>query len=74
MATVSTEIHISEPQKGFFARVFDAMILRIETHGNMASRRRMIETLEAKTDAELAKMGLRRENIVHHVFRDLYYV
>lgn len=74
MATASTDIHISEPKKGFFTRVFDAMIHRIETQGSMASRRRMIETLEAKTDADLAAMGLRRENIVHHVFRDLYYV
>lgn len=30
--------------------------------------------LQAKSDAELAAMGLKRENIALHVFRDMYYV
>jgi hypothetical protein len=33
-----------------------------------------IERLEAKSDAELAAMGLTRDRIVHHVFRDLLHV
>ena len=38
------------------------------------SRVRMVETLNAKSDAELAELDLKREDIVHHVFRDLYYL
>lgn len=29
-----------------------------------------MEALQAKSDAQLAKMGLRREDIARHVFRD----
>lgn len=38
----------------------------IERH----SRRAEIEALQAKSDAELARMGLTRDRIVHHVFSD----
>ncbi len=34
------------------------------------SRRAEIEALEAKSDAELARMGLTRDRIVHYVFSD----
>ncbi len=74
MATASTDVQISKPERGRFARAYDAFLRWMETHHRMSSRLGMIEALEAKTDAELAAMGLRRENIVHHVFRDLYYV
>ncbi|MFD1344788.1 hypothetical protein [Litorisediminicola beolgyonensis] len=33
-----------------------------------------IRALEAKTDAELAEMGLTRDDIPRHVFRDLWYI
>ena len=38
------------------------------------SRRHQIEALEAKSDAELARMGLTRDRIVAHVFRDILWV
>ena len=38
------------------------------------SRVQLVERLNAKSDAELAEMGLSRDEIVHHVFRDLYYL
>lgn len=37
-------------------------------------RLRRVEALQAKSDEELAQMGLKRDQIVHHVFKDLYYV
>jgi uncharacterized protein YjiS (DUF1127 family) len=45
-----------------------------EAHGTRAGRRRQIEALHAKSDAELAEMGIARERIAHHVFKDLYYI
>lgn len=38
------------------------------------SRSEEIRRLEAMTDAELAAMGISRERIPHHVFRDLFYL
>jgi hypothetical protein len=38
------------------------------------SRLHEIEALNAKTDAELQAMGLRRDDIPRHVFRDLLYL
>ena len=37
------------------------------------SRMHQIERLNAKSDAELARMGLTRDEIPRHVFRDLFH-
>lgn len=58
---------------GFFARLFSGVAERFEKHAYAMSRRGLIEELEAKSDAELAEMGLKREDIVRHVFQDLFY-
>ena len=59
-------------------RIFDGLksVFSAIGHGMMsvanANRRMlMVEKLQAKSDAELAKMGIRREDIVRHVFRDM---
>ncbi len=49
--------------------IWDSMMKAAEA----SSRVHRIEALEAKSDAELAKMGIKRDDIVHYVFRDLYY-
>lgn len=53
--------------KSFFRMVGQAMI------STSAANRRLliVEKLQAKSDAELADIGLRREDIVRHVFRDM---
>lgn len=38
------------------------------------SRHSQIAALEAKSDEELAKLGITRDRIVHYVFRDLIWV
>lgn len=50
-----------------FARIGKALTRYIEAR----SRHGEIEALEAKSDAELAKLGITRERIVHYVFRDV---
>lgn len=50
-----------------------ALVRGMEAQAHVTSRRNRIEALEAKTDAELARMGIRREDIPYHVFRDLFY-
>ena len=55
--------------KNFFAMVGEAMTLSAAAE----VRLRRIEALNAKSDAELAEMGLRRQDIPAYVFRDLMY-
>ena len=50
---------------------FGASLMRA---AEASSRIDRVEALQAKSDAELAKMGITRDDIVRHVFRDLYYV
>ncbi|WP_372991830.1 hypothetical protein [Sulfitobacter sp.] len=54
----------------FFVSVGSTITLASTMNGRVEHLRR----LEAKTDAELAAMNLTREDLVHHVFRDLYYM
>lgn len=53
----------------FFAAVGHAIELNSTAHIRIAR----VERLQAKTDAELATLGIKRDQIVHHVFSDLYY-
>ena len=74
MATATTNIHVTEAKQGFLSRFFAAFMRGLESHHRVASRRATIEKLEAKSDAELAKMGLKRGDIPYYVFRDLFYI
>lgn len=54
----------------FFNRFGQGVNAYIESR----SRQDQIEALEAKSDAELARMGLTRDRIVAHVFRDVFWL
>ncbi|GGH45793.1 DUF1127 domain-containing protein [Frigidibacter albus] len=56
--------------KAFLARIGAAFARYAERQ----SRSDQIAKLDALSDAELAKLGLTRDGIVHHVFRDKMYV
>lgn len=56
-----------------WTRFVAALVRGMEAQAKVTSRRNRIEALEAKTDAQLARMGIRREDIPYHVFRDLFY-
>ncbi|GAA6189272.1 hypothetical protein [Litorivita sp. NS0012-18] len=75
MATHST--NIAYPTRSLSARAnafFAALGRGMERYIERKSRAGQIQQLEAKSDAELAAMGLKREQIALHVFRDLYYI
>ncbi|MCZ0813348.1 MAG: hypothetical protein ACQEVT_13490 [Pseudomonadota bacterium] len=75
MTTLTTNIsHAPERLLEKLKSMFAALAVGFEAHAHHASRRDQIEALEAKTDEELAGIGVRREDIVHHVYRDLFYV
>jgi hypothetical protein len=61
---------IREKVDAFFASIGQGMNAYMERR----SRMDQITRLEAKSDDELAKMGIQRDRILQHVFRDLFYV
>ncbi|NKB27677.1 MAG: hypothetical protein GKR99_09035 [Rhodobacteraceae bacterium] len=38
---------------------------------NSRDRTHIVRLLQAKSDADLARIGIQRDRIVHHVYRDL---
>ncbi len=44
------------------------------SYAERRSRLDRINHLNAMTDAELATLGVKRDRIVHHVYRDLFYI
>jgi uncharacterized protein YjiS (DUF1127 family) len=72
MAMQSTELPAITRGRahGFFAWLGEGLNAYIDTR----SRQREIAALDAKSDEELAKMGITRDRIVHYVFRDLIWV
>lgn len=59
---------------GRYPRAFLSAIWRgLIAMGENSSRYRKLRALSAMSDAELARRGIRRETIVHHVFPDVYY-
>ena len=57
-----------------FDRAVTAVVGFLVAISTAQSRVRQIELLCAKTDEELAAHGLIRQDIVRHVYRDVYYV
>ncbi|APO87312.1 hypothetical protein [Marivivens sp. JLT3646] len=53
---------------------FSALGRGVKAYGAHKSRAGEIAVLNAKTDDQLAAMGLRRDQIAVHVFRDMFYV
>ena len=54
----------------FFSKVGGTLALNSDMH----KRVHLIEKLNAKSDEELAQMGLKRQDIVHYAFRGILYV
>ncbi len=75
MATQATNVIFTKG--GMRARV-DAFLSFMGQGFNAYIERRArvgeIEALNAKSDTELAAMGLKRDDIPQYVFRDLFYV
>lgn len=56
------------------SRAFEGAINFLVSISTSSSRARQIEALSRLSDAQLAERGMKREDIVRHVFRDVYYV
>ena len=73
----ATEVHdrgtftgVVDNIRGFFQSFGQALVASSSGH----RRLREVQALQAKSDQELAELKIKREDIVHHVFRDLYYI
>ncbi|MEN9061681.1 DUF1127 domain-containing protein [Ponticoccus litoralis] len=62
------------PRTNVFARIgnriMNALVMVAEANGRV----KQIEHLQSMSDAELARRGIKRDEIVYHVFRDLSHV
>jgi hypothetical protein len=72
-----TDTVASAPRTGFFAAIesfFTSIAVARELSLNVQGRVAKMDELRAKTDEELAALGMTRDTIELHVFRDLYYI
>ncbi|OSQ51018.1 DUF1127 domain-containing protein [Marivita geojedonensis] len=58
---------------GFFSSLFDGLTRGLSQVAEANWRIREVERLQALSDEALAKKGLKREDIVRHVFRDVFW-
>lgn len=61
----------------FFARIgaaFTAAGTKIMENSSGAKRVEAVQRLQALSDAELAKLNIKRDEIVNYVFKDVYYI
>lgn len=75
MAAPTTNIEFAKTGlSGRIAAFFASIAKGMETYAHHLSRMDQVEALNAKTDAELAALGVSRDEIPRYVFRDLFYV
>lgn len=55
-------------------RFFQWAFLGLSAAANYDTRMKEIEILQNKSDEDLEKLGLKRDEIVSYVYRDLFYV
>ncbi|HAW47454.1 hypothetical protein C6W92_03485 [Roseovarius sp. A46] len=72
MTNIATNISVS-PLRGAWGRFVAGLERGCERMARTRSRRGQIEALEAKSDQELARLGIPRDQIAYHVFKDLFY-
>ncbi|MDT8854365.1 hypothetical protein RNZ50_04780 [Paracoccaceae bacterium Fryx2] len=73
--SVSSYPHTPHALHGQLGDMLHDMAVRMSAHAERRGRHAEIARLEAKSDAELAALGIQsRDQIAAHVFRDLFYV
>ncbi len=69
-----TETIDNHPKSSFAARIWQGLGRFFANLANAQNRTNAVERMQDLSDHDLAKMGVRREDIVRHVYRDIYYV
>ncbi|MGY9045646.1 hypothetical protein P775_21525 [Puniceibacterium antarcticum] len=60
------------PKAPLFTRIAHGLATWIDSYAENQPRMRGVRALQAMSDAQLAERGLKREDIVRHVFRGIY--
>lgn len=71
---LNREISLTRSFFSGIAEAFNNTMLWLMENSAGNARVQVVRKLQAKSDVELAALKIKREDIVHHVFRDLYYV
>lgn len=66
--------HFTEDHPSILARSLSAIGTFFVGYAEARSHYREIQALQAKSDAELADLGIERNDIVRRVFSDSYYL
>jgi len=74
MTDITSQFSFSESIRSGFRRSLASISRSFVKYAEIKSRRSEIEALQAKSDAELAEMGLERDGIAMHVYRDMHYI
>lgn len=70
---LSAEITATRRVLGRIGRFFASIGESISLAAIARQRFETVQMLQSKSDAELARLNIKREEIVHHVFKDVYY-
>lgn len=73
MASI-TDLDLRSRRTGALRSAWRGFVEGLEHYMERHARTDRINALNARSDEELARMGLRREDIVRHVYRDRLYV
>jgi hypothetical protein len=71
---LSREITLTRNALAAIGNGFSRLMYAMVENSSMNARVKKVRYLESKTDAELAALKIKRDDIVHTVFADLYYL
>lgn len=63
-----------DQKPGILSRLFSGLVRSLEQVTEANSRISEVERLQAMSDEALAARGIKREDIVRHVFRDVFWL
>lgn len=64
----------NHPKSALHTRIWQGLGRFFANLADAQNRTYAVERMQDLSDHDLAKMGVRREDIVRHVYRDIYYV
>jgi hypothetical protein len=67
-----TDTASAQSQPGILSKIGTGIVAAMTRIMDAQDRSPEVRRLEAMSDIELAEMGIKRENIIRHVFRDVY--
>ncbi|MBD3678400.1 MAG: hypothetical protein HUJ27_08360 [Rhodobacteraceae bacterium] len=74
MAQLTTNISGGISLRERLSQIVARIVAALDAYAEVKSRSAELDRLMALSDEELAARGMRRDEIPHYVFRDLYYV